>query len=394
MCFRFVVAFASLLFFGKSPISQEEHDIDLESLLPGQGHASVGAEEILDPNARVMTNEDLLEMTRAEFSDATIIAVIDANETAFDVRPAALVKLKTEGVSESVIEQMLASEAARRNPSVTADQANDAATGEDADESLPADSIVMLSQAIEKLAAVPAAPERDAAAPPVPPAAPVTPTTEPRAWYLHEGERTPLPASVAEVAFADSKPAGGNGLRTLEALSSSKALLFASPALAIANEIGGLFRSDDPTMTAVWALPGTTAPQLLHAGATLELDFSTIPGVNPDDYRPGVVQLVPTPDNFRLVGAARTKVSDLESGTPSDPVIEESVPASIERTERGRFLVTLDETIGTGEYALVLRPLERKSRRRNAPASLGELLGAGASQLLYVTWDFSIAASG
>jgi hypothetical protein len=49
--------------------------------------------------------------------------------------------------------------------------------------------------------------------------------------------------------------------------------------------------------------------------------------------------------------------------------------------------------LGPGEYALVLRPISetRRERRRNSEASLGELLGGSTSQILYLTWDFSVA---
>jgi hypothetical protein len=48
----------------------------------------------------------------------------------------------------------------------------------------------------------------------------------------------------------------------------------------------------------------------------------------------------------------------------------------------------------TGEYALVLRPVEKDERgrrkRRQGEASLGQLLGGGTTQILYFTWDFGI----
>ena len=46
--------------------------------------------------------------------------------------------------------------------------------------------------------------------------------------------------------------------------------------------------------TAVWALPGAAAGRQLVSRAELEIEFAGIPGVNPEDYRPVVVQLVPT----------------------------------------------------------------------------------------------------
>jgi len=59
---------------------------------------------------------------------------------------------------------------------------------------------------------------------------------------------------------------------------------------------------------------------------------------------------------------------------------------------RGHYEVALTAPLAPGEYALVLRPIvEQRSRgRRRSDGSLGELLGGGSSQVLYMTWDFSI----
>lgn len=356
-----------------------------------------------------MSNDDVIQMLRAEFGEATILAAMEANRTAFDVSPRQLVALKRVGVPETVIEAMLAAEARNQQASeqrAVEALADDVVEPADLDEGaeIASDSVEMLSRALERLAneeasdpvqATPGAPEPSApvasSAPPVV-AAQAAPPTKPRAWAVQDDARHALAPTVAQVAFTDAKSGtAANALKTLESLSSRKALAFASPALAVANEIGGLFRSNDPTTTAVWALSGATSSRRLQPGGELEIEFGNIPGVNPDEYRPAVVQLVPTIDNFRVVGAAKTKVSDLDAGIPTDPIIEETVAARAKRLERGRYRIELGDSMPPGEYALVLRPTERdKRRRRKEPTSLGELLGSGASDVLYMTWDFSI----
>jgi hypothetical protein len=251
-----------------------------------------------------------------------------------------------------------------------------------------AESLLLLSQAIERLAAAP-----PTTAEPAPSAAPVAVTSGPHVWLIESDSRMPLTESVSQVAFAEQRGRGKSRLETLQGLTAYRTLSFASPALAIANEIGSLFRSDDPTVTAVWALPGPAATHRLAADATFDVEFESIPGIDPDDYEPAVVQLIPTADNFRLVAAARTKISDLEAGTPTETIVEERIDAEIVRTDRGRFTVSLGDEMHSGEYALVLRPVERRSRRRNEPQSLGELLGTGGGQMLYRTWDFTLVAA-
>ena len=58
--------------------------------------------------AAPLGNDDVIRMVRGGLSDATVIQAIDASEPAFDTSPDALVKLKQAGVSEAVIQRMLA----------------------------------------------------------------------------------------------------------------------------------------------------------------------------------------------------------------------------------------------------------------------------------------------
>jgi hypothetical protein len=78
---------------------------------------------------------------------------------------------------------------------------------------------------------------------------------------------------------------------------------------------------------------------------------------------------------------------------PSGPIIEETVVTQSTRLDRGRYRVSPQGALAPGEYALVLRPIEERERRRgrDTEASLGELLGGSTSQILYLTWEFSIA---
>ena len=61
-----------------------------------------------DRNAAPLTNQDIVLMTRAKFDDATIVKTIRTFHANFDLSVAALVKLKEAGVSETVMQAMLA----------------------------------------------------------------------------------------------------------------------------------------------------------------------------------------------------------------------------------------------------------------------------------------------
>jgi hypothetical protein len=55
-----------------------------------------------------LSNQDILAMVRVQFPDATIIKAIQVNDTDFDLSAGALVTLKSAGVSQTVIDTMLA----------------------------------------------------------------------------------------------------------------------------------------------------------------------------------------------------------------------------------------------------------------------------------------------
>ena len=93
-----------------------------------------------------------------------------------------------------------------------------------------------------------------------------------------------------------------------------------------------------------------------------------------------------------FVAAAETDGANT-GALPRGPIIEESIATESTRLGRGQYRVASKMPLGPGEYALVLRPIPetRRSRRRDE-TSLGELLGGSTSQILYLTWEFSIAA--
>jgi hypothetical protein len=320
-------------------------------------------------------------MVAAEFSDSTIIAVIGANAVQFDLAPRALVALKGAGVSEHVIAAMLEAEAAKERIEEPEPTAAELA------ETQASIEYAKLTEMIEELAA-----QQEAAAAarrqPEPPASRTAPA--PRVWLVHQADRTAIAPTIAQVAFAGGSGRRRDRMKNLQGLA-GQALAFANPAVSgFATTLGSFFRPDEER-TAVWALAGTQSSRVLDVSPVFEIDFAHIPGVDPDRYQPEIVQLVPTNDNYRLVAAAETDGANT-GALPRGPIIEENVTAESTRIGRGQYRVAPKTALGPGEYALVLRPIQESRRaRRRDEASLGELLGGSTSQILYLTWEFSIA---
>ncbi len=325
-------------------------------------------------------NADVQAMAEAQFNDSTIIAAIEANDVEFDLSPRALVALKAAGVSEPVIEAMLAA-GSEKNRAV--EPAAAVAPGE----TQPSAEYAKLTEMIEQLAARQEAAEKARRAP-EPPASRADPT--PRVWLVQDGNRAAVAPTIAQVALAGGSGKRGERMKNLQGLA-NQALAFANPGISgIATTLGSLFRPDEER-TAVWALAATQSSRVLDIAPVFEIDYAHIPGVDPEKYRPAIVQLVPTSDNYRLVAAAETDGPGTKA-TPRGPIIEESVTIESTRLDRGRYRVTPKSALGLGEYALVLRPVPEtgRHRRRDSEASLGELLGGSTSQILYLTWEFSV----
>ncbi len=142
-------------------------------------------------------NADIQEMVGAEFSDSTIIAVIHANDVQFDLSPRALVALKGAGVSEQVIEAMIAAEAAK------AARGEPEPTSAELAETQASVEYARLTDMIEQLAAKQEAAEKARRAP-EPPASRADPA--PRVWLIQQTDRAAIAPTIAQVAFA-----GGSG---------------------------------------------------------------------------------------------------------------------------------------------------------------------------------------
>jgi len=58
--------------------------------------------------AAPMTNDDVIKMVKGGLGDATVLQAIEASEPAFDTSPDGLVRLKQNGVSDMLIQRILA----------------------------------------------------------------------------------------------------------------------------------------------------------------------------------------------------------------------------------------------------------------------------------------------
>jgi hypothetical protein len=214
--------------------------------------------------------------------------------------------------------------------------------------------------------------------------------------HKEKEEVPPSMALMAQTKFNTGAPSpGGMALRSLATQGLSFAAMAAGPAgmlgmtaFSMASGFMPGMRPGAPSMTYVWGLPGRrSSRELTNLDPVFELNYGDIPGVDPDAFEPVIVKLVQTKDNYRLVGATRTKMNTKNMMSGNSPengkwISEQRWPTRVYKEDRGFYVLRVDQPFEPGEYAVVLRPVKGY---KTTPSGLG-----GHAQVFYSVWDFSV----
>lgn len=387
---------------------------------------------------KVLKNADIVLMVQNHFDDETLLKIIEVSDSDFDISGDSLIEMKNQGVSSAVLRAMLQATQRKRRAAATASPAP-SADSPLTDHAPPAASTTATS-AGSAPPTTRTAPDTSTSGPTAAPdgfaAMPsrgamggminsqqmaamqsqmnamgmggmlggmfsmsYSAEQMPHVFLMGElingkQEVPPSTAQIAQSKFKGGPSAGGTMLRSLATEGLSFAAMGAGPAGMMAMSafsIGSGFmpgmRPGTPSLTYVWGLPGRKSSRdLTNLTPQFELGYGDIPGVNPDGYEPAVVKLVPTKDNYRLVGATRTKMnakSMMSGGMEQGKwVSEERWPTRLDKEERGFYILHVDQPLDPGEYAVVLRPVKGY---KPIPSAFG-----GGAQVFYSVWDFSV----
>lgn len=401
---------------------------------------------------KVMSNADILLMTKNQFDDDTLVKLIQVSDTDFDTSGEALIDLKNQGVSSAVLRAMLQAEQHKRHaaeePSAPRGETSTTQPGSDSASSSPSSSTPASSSAPptdrpSTPSGTPSAPPADESSTPAYAAtggsqnagvvrinpqqmagmqnpmamlsmmgmggmgsfgSPVeyTPQQLPHVFLFNDQSRRqknefpPSTAQIAQTKYNSGAPSpAGSALRSLATQGLSFASMSAGPigmmamsAFSMASGFMPGMRPGAPSMTYVWGLPGRkSARELLNTDPIFELNYGDIPGVDPDAFEPVIVKLAQTPDNYRLVGATKTKLNMRNMMASSGPengkwLVEDRWPTRVYKEDRGFYVLRVDQQLAPGEYAVVLRPVKGYKAK---PSGLG-----GHAQVFYCVWDFSV----
>jgi hypothetical protein len=329
------------------------------------GSASVGTQE-----QKPLVNADVVTMVKSGLPERTIIRSVQTNATQFDVTPEGLIALHEAGVSQKVMDAMLAASKKRAAPARagagtrTSGRASGRGTG------------LVMPRASRGL---------------------------PLVVFLNGDARQDVPVERTSLAQSKAKPS------SLGALAKEKAIdQVVKAGVQATRDVGGrtvgravgqatkgaagLLTGDgsDKTITYVWMLPGLTSETVTRTTADFELSLNNAAGLKPEEFAPVVIKLTPSVTGYRLVGATEGKVETRANTALDWPLyagfVEDRVPASVTSISPGVWKISVTSPLQPGDYAVVLRPTSKDKRFAGADVARNQGEGIAFNS----AWPFAV----
>jgi hypothetical protein len=365
--------------------------------------------------AAPLTNDDILQMTKGGLQESTIVSAIQAGDTNFDLSVQNLLALRQAGVTDKVLDAMLAAQS-KKKATVAAEPVENSSSVPSGGISpsampmgftpqtmanLPPAARQQMMAAMSQMSRMGGMPAMMNGLTPGGGASELLSAEQlPKVTLVNGADKKLMANSMAQIAASTTKggyktgSSAGSMLTSLAsqglsfaAIGAGPGAMMAAPALGMMTGMLGGHHST-PTTTYVWALPARSSALLLEtATPKFELEFSEIVGLDPDSYEPVIVSLKQSKDNYRLVGASKAKM-DFMGGGNSDSMIDElRMPSKLTHMDRGKVEIEASSSLPAGEYGVVLRPVKKHKQKKGQSQS-------GAEQaLFYSVWDFSVAPS-
>lgn len=388
-----------------------------------------------------LNNDDVIKMVKGGLSDATILHAMASAETRFDVSVDALLALKQAGVSDTLIDAMLSAEQKKKTPPLAAAVPSPEQTpaAEAPASNAPSDpmsqQMAQMGFTPDMMARMPAQARQQIMSQ----ISKMSPQQRqqmmsmmssggmsggampfggmsgagamgmggsmnigspmgvlPKITLLAGANHKLMGSSMAQMAESKTKggggpSAGGTMLKSFATQGLSFAALtaggmFAGPAMGIVSGLmGGFGHHGMPTTTYIWALPGRNSSYAMPTTTPkFDLEFGEIVGLDPDAFEPVLVQLVQTSDNYRLVGATKSKMDYSGTSSPQNMIDEERVKVKTTGLGRGRVQIEAASPLPVGEYAVVVRPTKANKPKK------GESQSDAEQAVFYSVWDFSV----
>ena len=320
-----------------------------------------------------LTNSDVLKMVKGGVPESVILSSIQSSPAKFDLSPDALVALHKAGVSQKVMDAMVAAAGGRP----------------------PADGAAPPSGA--------GAPQGGASA-----AQPNKSKSHiPSVNILQNGTAQKMSVEKTQLAQTKNKPTSMAKLAADTALLQSFQSTMSSAAAGVASHVGSrtagsalgqaggalssVLGQRKPKLTYVWAIPNPASTNVLSTDTPeFSVNFSSVPGVSPDDFEPAIVKLTPAQNAWRLVGATQGK-EDATASFSADwqiysSFLEEQVKIKSRKLGPGQYQISPASPLVPGEYGVVLRPISKSKK-----FSGGDVARAQGEGLMFDSvWSFQV----
>jgi hypothetical protein len=328
---------------------------------------------VAQQNGKPLTNQDVISMVKSALPDSVILSAIKANDTDFDISSTGLISLKKAAVSSKVMEAMLDAVGNKKNASPAAAVASNPA---------PATSA----------APAVAAPSGQPSVLSLQGSAKVSLAAEPTQIIQTKAKPTSLSSLAADQALTEALNVGTQAAQM--ALMKSGSMMGNSVVSSSSSVISNILshRPKQTKVTYVWALSGGSS-QANSGGnpPTFEVNYAGIPGVNADQFEPVIVKLADTPQaNYRLVGATEAATTAEQSAQQDWPIYssftEDRIASKVQKLGSGHAQITPSASMGAGEYAIALRPVDKS--KKFSGEDVGKNQGEGL--LFNYAWPFSV----
>jgi len=323
-----------------------------------------------------LTNKDIISLVQNHVPEAAILKHIARNKANFDVSTSGLIRLKSAGVSDKVIEAMQAASdstavvnAGTHQPSNQPTPATAAATSPSAADASGSQPAVFLLRGSSK--------------------APVA--AEATKLAQTKSKATSLLELAKDKAVVEALNAGVNTAQNLAKGQLSQQWSGAGGNVARSLLQGKPFATQAPKQMYVWALQGpTSATSATGAALRFEVSYAGISGVNASNFEPVILRLEVAQATDRLVGATQVLANSGQNAQPELPAyssfIEERVSASVTQLDPGRAQIVPSSVLPAGQYAVALRPKDKS--HKFAAQDVANNQGEGL--LFNYAWPFTV----
>jgi hypothetical protein len=336
-----------------------------------------------------LTDDDIIRMTKSGLGESTILAVIPAIPANFDISPNALIAMKGAGVTQNVINAVVAA-ATNKTNSAAADSVrpkSTAQTNSSASTQLkPADTSGQSKE--PSVVMMPATASAGSTAQGVRPLA-----IEKTQLNQTKTKSASLGGYANDSVTTQAMQAGANTAATEGLMHGGGSMLGGMAA----GEAGGLFGSAmsrrRASVTYLWSLPGVTSATLAPSNQPrFSVNFAGWMYVSVDEFEPAIVKLTPTqpPNTLRLVGASQGKENAYSSSSVDwqafSNFVQDQAPTQVKKIAPGVFELAASMPLEAGEYGIVLRPVSKTMKFSGADVARNQ----GNGKVFNSVWTFEV----